>query len=60
MRSLHIERHWLTYTKSADSMQNWRRKLHASLTKGIARVTLWGTLAMAITAGVDLVFGTTG
>jgi VIT1/CCC1 family predicted Fe2+/Mn2+ transporter len=30
----------------------------ASLLKGIWRVTFWGILAMAITAGIGMLFGT--
>ncbi|OIQ64072.1 VIT family protein [mine drainage metagenome] len=29
----------------------------ASITRGVVRVTFWGALAMAITAGVGMVFG---
>jgi VIT1/CCC1 family predicted Fe2+/Mn2+ transporter len=32
----------------------------ASILKGIWRVTLWGVLAMAITAGIGMLFGTSG
>ena len=32
----------------------------APLTKGIVRVTFWGALAMAATAGAGLLFGATG
>ena len=31
----------------------------APILKGIFRVTFWGTLAMAITAGIGALFGTT-
>jgi VIT1/CCC1 family predicted Fe2+/Mn2+ transporter len=31
---------------------------HAAVAPGVLRVTVWGTLAMAVTAGIGALFGT--